>query len=448
MSIESLIATGIQPVQIPSPLAQASQLAQLRNFTNQNELARYTLGKAQQEDVNRNALNAAYQAAYDPQTGNIDPAKLRAAMVTGGQGAQLPAIEKNRAELEAKQAANRKITLDYFNATLPPIASDPTDEVLKNYSNAAVKMGVMPLEVAQQRLVELLSLSMPERQKKLLNMHSSLKEQYDRLVPPPTTPPSMVGEYNFAKTPDGGRFVGTYQDFVTARAAAGRAPPQPVAPTLRDIQDPTNPAQTITVDARVYKGGGIGSPGVLGASGKTATAAAAEQKKAVGAEQVGTILDSLRTAYDDLDAMRAIPSEQRNVLTNLFASAAASTPGQIVGRAAATPEQTQRDIISSSRNQLLNAVKNATGMSAQQLNSNVEFKSWIASLTDPTKSIQANRAILDNLDKFIASNGKYSAKEKTEASPATPKSPAVGTVQQGYRFKGGDPSVKSNWEKQ
>ena len=68
MSIESLIATGIQPVQIPSPLAQASQLAQLRNSMNQNELARYTLGKAQQEDVNRNALNAAYQAAYDPQT--------------------------------------------------------------------------------------------------------------------------------------------------------------------------------------------------------------------------------------------------------------------------------------------------------------------------------------------------------------------------------------------
>ena len=40
-------------------------------------------------------------------------------------------------------------------------------------------------------------------------------------------PPSMVAEYTFAKTPDGGNFRGSYQDFVTARAAAGRAPVPP-----------------------------------------------------------------------------------------------------------------------------------------------------------------------------------------------------------------------------
>lgn len=43
-------------------------------------------------------------------------------------------------------------------------------------------------------------------------------------------PPSMVAEYTFAKTPDGGNFKGSYQDFVTARAAAGRAPAQPQPP--------------------------------------------------------------------------------------------------------------------------------------------------------------------------------------------------------------------------
>jgi hypothetical protein len=43
------------------------------------------------------------------------------------------------------------------------------------------------------------------------------------------TPPSMVAEYIFAKTPAGGNFKGTYQDFVTARAIAGRAPAQPRA---------------------------------------------------------------------------------------------------------------------------------------------------------------------------------------------------------------------------
>jgi len=40
-------------------------------------------------------------------------------------------------------------------------------------------------------------------------------------------PPSMVAEYQFAKTPDGGGFKGTYQEFVTARALASRPPGQP-----------------------------------------------------------------------------------------------------------------------------------------------------------------------------------------------------------------------------
>jgi len=40
-------------------------------------------------------------------------------------------------------------------------------------------------------------------------------------------PPSMVGEYQFAKSPEGGGFKGTYQEFVTARALASRPPGQP-----------------------------------------------------------------------------------------------------------------------------------------------------------------------------------------------------------------------------
>lgn len=57
------------------------------------------------------------------------------------------------------------------------------------------------------------------------------------------------------------------------RQAVGRAPVTNInnqpAPTMSEIVDPTNPGQLIRVDARAYKGGGIGSPGVLGVSGKT-----------------------------------------------------------------------------------------------------------------------------------------------------------------------------------
>jgi len=42
--------------------------------------------------------------------------------------------------------------------------------------------------------------------------------------------PSLVQEYNFAKTQDGGGFKGSYQDFVVARSAATRPPAQPLPP--------------------------------------------------------------------------------------------------------------------------------------------------------------------------------------------------------------------------
>jgi hypothetical protein len=45
-----------------------------------------------------------------------------------------------------------------------------------------------------------------------------------RLTAAPVAPPASVAEFNFAKTPEGGSFKGSYQDFVTAKAAAGRAP--------------------------------------------------------------------------------------------------------------------------------------------------------------------------------------------------------------------------------
>lgn len=52
-----------------------------------------------------------------------------------------------------------------------------------------------------------------------------------------------------------------------------------------------------------------------------------------------------------------------------------------------------------------------------------------------------------------AYNDTYAYREKREggaaapATPAAPKPPAVGTVQDGYRFKGGNPADQKNWEK-
>jgi hypothetical protein len=193
---------------------------------------------------------------------------------------------------------------------------------------------------------------------------------------------------------------------------------EPPAPSVTQIQDPTNSSQMLTIDARTYKGGGVGSPGVIGLAGKTPAATAAATKKEEGQQQASDILDTLETAYTDLDRRRAVPSERRSAGSNVLSYLAGTSAGQIAGRVVGTEAQTQRDIIQSSRNQLLNAVKNATGMSAQQLNSNVEFRSWLEALSDPTRSIEANRTILENMRKFIANNAKKAEAPASKPSPA------------------------------
>jgi hypothetical protein len=135
-------------------------------------------------------------------------------------------------------------------------------------------------------------------------------------------------------------------------------------------------------------------------------------KKEEGATQASNILDSLEAAYTDLESRKAIPSEKRSAVSNTLASISASAPGQIAERTIGTKSQTQRDIIASSRLQLLNAIKGATGMSSQQLNSNVELTTWLNSLTDPSRSIETNKEILQNVRRFIDSGGTYSAKKK------------------------------------
>jgi len=230
-------------------------------------------------------------------------------------------------------------------------------------------------------------------------------------APAPVRQPPMVEEFNFARSPEGGGFTGSYQDFVIARKAAKRPPAAPrAAGGVGGGAMPKAPPGyrfTPTGDLEAIPGGPAAAK-----LGETAA------KKDEGTTQASNILDSLEAAYTDLEARKAIPSEKRNAVANTLASISASAPGQIAERTIGTKAQTQRDVIASSRLQLLNAIKSATGMSSQQLNSNVELTTWLNSLTDPSRSIETNREILQNVRRFIDSGGTYTAKQGGKPAPA------------------------------
>jgi hypothetical protein len=189
------------------------------------------------------------------------------------------------------------------------------------------------------------------------------------------------------------------------------------APKPADIVDPQNPDQMIKVD--LNKWNPTTREGVIGVAGKEPAAALRINKQEEGKRDARSVIDSLRTAYQNLDKMRAIPSTERNAASNLVSGIAATGIGQTAGRLVGTDAQTERDVIKSSRMQLLNAIKSATGMSAQQMNSNIELKTWLDAVSDPGQSYQATNRILDNIESFIASGGK--AKE-SDAAPNKPPS--------------------------
>jgi hypothetical protein len=205
-------------------------------------------------------------------------------------------------------------------------------------------------------------------------------------------------------------------------ANASRAPAQPVqpvAPTITQIVDPTNSNQMITVDARRYKGGGVGSAGVLGVGGKEPGAAVRTNKAETGKTQLADDLDNLRASFQTLDNLRAIPSTERNPLSNVTSALASTRAGQLTGQAFATEAQVERDVINSARTRLINSIKNATGMSAQQLNSNVELQTMLKSISDPGQSYQSAIRIIDDIEKaYVKGNGMLPKRNQPNASPA------------------------------
>jgi len=459
MPIDPSIAGGYRGIQIADPMAQYAQMVAIQNAQNQNiaaqnqnALAQYQLGSAQRSDVSANALNAAYRDAVNPDTGELNYNELMKRLAGGGAAGQIPGVLKQQSEAAAAAltrektqgdiAAQRTKQLDDklkqsrellggIDPNSPTAAQDYIAWHEANHADpiigpALTARGATP-EQARARINA--ALQTPGGLARLIEESKLGVEKFAEMnkpiamrpggtlmtpggapiatvAPTPQAPPSLVAEFNFAKTPEGGGFTGTLFDFKRRIAEAGRTPAQPVAPTITEIQDPTDPSKMIRIDARAYRGGGVGAPGVIGTTGKTPAATATQEKIDKGQAQVSDVLDSLRAEYQTLDKLKAIPSTTRGGLSNLGASMQASGLGQALGRAGGTEAQSSRDTISSSRLMLLNAIKQATGMSAQQLNSNVELQTWLKAVSDPSQSVETVDKILGNIERFVGRGGK------------------------------------------
>ena len=444
MALDPVIAGGFRGLQLQDPLEQFGRISQIQQAQQQNALNALKMQEYQREMETENRLRALYAR---PDVNIRSPEFLRevfAVSPSKGAAMQKTAFEAEKekrlsdaalADLESKRIANARATLP---AVTPETWNAWRADTLKNLPGLANVIPETYSDDAKLRLMQTADQYITGRKPMVVAPGASVFQPgattpmftapVAPVKPSPAETEEIVLRLQDPNLPPASRKA--LQDrlrILTTREPKEREAP---APTIAQIQDPNDPSRMLTIDARRYAGGSVGAPGVIGTSGKTAPAAAAEQKKAAAQGELQNVIDTLKTAYADLDAMRAVPSEQRNVISNALSYIASTGPGQVAGRIGGTQAQTQRDIIQSSRNLLFTAVKNATGKTSGELNSNVEFKTWLEALTDPSRSIQANQAILENLEKFVASGGNYSARKSAgEVKPAPgapPRAPAAG----------------------
>jgi hypothetical protein len=423
MALDPNIILGAKPVQFDmaqfSPMNALTSAMKFKQYGQESELNALKMQEYKRARDEEEGLRNYLSGGREMPAPDLSSSDTRTTLATrfGKTGATYAKAlsEKDTAELTRKKTAfELKTAQRKFGDDLKrSLSSNPSNENIIAFGQDALIQGLYTPEQVETTVQQLLAMTPEQRVAVLAQSGASAAELRPQVVAPGSslvqggravfTAPErqdtdLIRNFNAAKAQG---FTGNIFDYERRIKEAGRPPAQPaqpVAPTITEIVDPRNPNQMLKIDARRYTGGSVGSPGVLGVGGKEPSAAARENKAELGKTQLADDLDNLRASFTRLDEMRAIPSTARNPLSNVAAGVAATGVGQKAGQLFGTEAQVERDVINSARSRLVNSIKNATGMSAQQLNSNVELQTMLKSISDPGQSVQAALRIIDDID--------------------------------------------------
>jgi len=195
------------------------------------------------------------------------------------------------------------------------------------------------------------------------------------------------------------------------------------------ISDPTKVVNTVT-----DKFGNVSMLNAAGdvirkveGMGKPSAGVERQQEREVvseeGKKSVNRVLGNLYSEYTNLVKTGGITDTRQSVEENISARTGASAVGQLTGSFTGSEAQSFRDSIEQTRPLLLTAIMKATGLSATQLNSNVELQTYLKTATDPKVSIQSNVKALNNISTMFGLGEKFEVPEipKATSSPKAAK---------------------------
>jgi hypothetical protein len=146
---------------------------------------------------------------------------------------------------------------------------------------------------------------------------------------------------------------------------------------------------------------------------KDAKIAEENRLKTKGRKLFSAALNDMRSDYNTLNKLRAIPSTGRPMLDNIGDYIGASRVGRIAQSAVGSKASVALNNIANSRLTLLNALKEVTGMSAAQLSSNVELMTFLDSLADPTQGYESAMETIRRLENLYGAPAAAQGKRRT-----------------------------------
>ena len=365
-----------------------------------------------QQQQNQQALSQAAQLAQlDPMARARTGIIYGANRLVGALGGQDPQLQK----ISAIQALGQQ-----FDVTTPEGLMQAAGAIRTQYPDVAFGLS----QKAQE-----LGLSRAKTQKETfsLSQETKLRDELSRL-PPDATQEQILGVVTRFGSPD--RVLAALQ--ASSDRAAQRETQLTIAKdridaNIQAAKDRNATAKDIaqmTIDGKKEIANLAAS--LKGPSAAVIKAQERADKIAEGKESLSDTVEVAKTLVSDLAKSGGMTSTSNGPLSNLITSLGTGTVGQVGGRVFGTANQAKRDELNSVRLQLFNSVKEATGMSASQLNSNVELKTWLSSLGGADMTKEANEAILNNIsNRFLKGMPKATGMPSSNAPQGTAANPIV-----------------------
>lgn len=444
--VDPNIALSYKPLQVADPVAQYGRMATIENAEAQNRLYQLQMQQAQRQQETQNALNTAYQSAYDPTTGQLNMNQLRQSLATGGYGAQIPSVEKayfagrkEQVEFETKQRDLQSAKLD---AAMKEISAFRDAPSAIQGVRSHLQRGNLDQTTAAALIDKIQTApNFATWQQDTLRSLLSAKDRLGVLGTVDTGPYQV----QTMRDPITGKVV------VTDRFMKGMSPGESERIRLETEQKGINERRLELAEQQAARAADPIYQETMAAARTRGTETAKSDVKALEVlpKLVATATDGI-TLIDELIGKR---DAKGNLLKGAaphpgFEAAVGATllPGArfVPGTAAASFDARFQQINSQSFLSAFESLRGGGHISNVEGEKATSAVNRMALAQEEKEFIAAARDVQDVLRKGVERAQARVGKIKASSVSA----PSVGAVVDGYKFKGGNPADPASWEKQ